>query len=130
MRRTMSTLVLAASLAACGSPFLGEPVTLLTGEPLGPGACYTFGATGELVVDPEYGTAIIIESWPHDHEKSPPIPVMWRPGFTARRTGTEVAVLDPAGQIVATTGRKYELEGGGWYGHPQPFFACGSVHQR
>jgi hypothetical protein len=41
-----------------------------------------------------------------------PMTVAWRPGFTARRSGSEVEVLDPQGIVVATTGRSYRFSGG------------------
>jgi hypothetical protein len=33
----------------------------------------------------------------------------WPRGFTARRAGSEVEVLDPSGNVVLTTGRRYRL---------------------
>ena len=134
MRRAAAALALALCLVGCDWMAIGERVELLTGDPLaggsGEGACYTNWTTGLLVVDAKYGTAIVIESFPGDPEGGATIPVMWRPGYTGRRSGSEVVVLDPAGSVVATTGNKYKLEGGGWYKDPQPFFACGFVIQQ
>ena len=61
------------------------------------------GMSGELVADDTNGTALA------------PLhkPVMWPPGFTARRVGSEVQVLDGLGRVVATTGQTYEIDGGG-----------------
>jgi len=36
---------------------------------------------------------------------------MWPPGFTGRRVGSEVAVFDTHGDLVATTGRSYSIAG-------------------
>jgi len=84
------------SLAGCG-PF-GEPVALLTG--VYPDMCYAggeTGATGPLVIDPTYGTSF-------DGR-----PVMWPVGFTGRRVGGQVEVLDAQGNVKATTGRTYHI---------------------
>lgn len=113
MKRAAGILALALMLVGCSSELPGrEQVRLLTGPPnAGPGnvGCFTFGVNGELIVDPTYGTAII--------DRGPggaggPTVVAWRPGFTAWRSGSEVAVFDPSGNIVAVTGRRYVLEGG------------------
>jgi hypothetical protein len=61
------------------------------------------GTSGLLVADETNGTAI------------GPLrkPVLWPPGFTARRVGSEVQVLEGLGRVVATTGQTYVLDGGG-----------------
>jgi hypothetical protein len=133
--------VLALGFWGCNAVLPGERVELLTGN--GPfkahrgplhGVCYTSAAVGPLVVDPEYGTAIT------DVPTLATAPVMWPPGFTGRRVGSEVVVYDPEGKVVATTGRSYRLEGGYWsetitptkenhyaFEGPRAFIACGSV---
>jgi hypothetical protein len=70
--------------------------------------CYTSYATGLLVADATYGTAIIYL----DVHAGRSGPVAWLPGFTARRAGAQVEVLDPDGHVVATTGHNYRLPGG------------------
>ena len=93
-----------------------------------------------LVVDPTYGTAIIAAKNVNSMVGLPEVPltVAWPAGFTARRSGSEVEVLDPQGNAVALTGRNYQLEGGlvlpgGSSGLHWPelrtnvFWACGSV---
>jgi hypothetical protein len=77
----------------------------------------------ELVVarlnaDPQYGTNIT-------RTDGTAMPVMWRPGYTARNIGSEVEVLDPNGRSVAVTGRTYNIEGG-TYG--STYIACGFVN--
>ena len=108
-------------VVGCGT----DPVPLLTGAPLAGGACFTNWAEGQLVADGNYGTAIV------DYDVGgTATPVAWRPGFTARRVASEVEVLDPAGHVVATTGRRYRIDGGyvdrgAWPGLPTPvFWAC------
>ena len=112
-------LVLAVTLAGCGAPVL-----LLTGTgglhaTVGMTACYTSFATGQLVPDPAYGTAII--------ETDRPVPVMWPDGYTGRQSGSEVEVLDKSGHVVARTGTVVRLEGGYWGESPRAFVACGYV---
>lgn len=136
-RRATTTLVLAMLVLGCGSPMLpGQPVALLTGDYQGmaaSGACFTYWVEGPLTVDPEYGTAIT-----DGDLATVPVPVMWRPGYTGRRVGSVVEVRDPAGNVVATTGRRYRIDGGYVDSDvllhaevippdPRAFFACGSV---
>ncbi|HET9853170.1 MAG TPA: hypothetical protein VFP56_11795 [Candidatus Limnocylindrales bacterium] len=109
--RGLKALTLAIWLAGCGS----QSVPLLTGTgPFSPDdhSCYLSYAVGMLVVDPNYGTAIIQEIG----DGSPPFatPVMWWPGFSGRRVGAEIEVLDEAGTTVAVTGRRYKIGGGTW----------------
>jgi hypothetical protein len=102
------TLALALCLPGCGSKEPpGEPVQLLTGAmPFDEDECTRNGdwIAQQLLVDPEYGTTFA--GWPDTRA-----PVMWRPGFTGRQVGSEVAVLDPDGNVVATTGRSYTIVG-------------------
>lgn len=95
-----------------------------------PQGCFTNWAEGPLVVDPKYGTAIIVGEVQ--------TPVAWRPGFTGQRVGSEVEVLDPQGNVVALTGHSYRIAGGyispgssgGWPGLPveHAFWACDFVN--
>ncbi len=114
MKQLAATLALALCLAGCG--FLrshGDPVQLLTGQPIGGSGCFAAVGSGLLVVDPTYGTAIIDNHLPSMVQlRDVPVTVAWRPGFTARRSGSEVEVLDPQGNVVATTGRNYTILGG------------------
>ena len=98
MRQLVAVFALALSLSAvgCASP-TGEPVQLLTGD-LG---CYAGGGQaveGSLIADPQYGTRFTGQ------------PVMWPVGFTAVRLGNgEVAVFNPDGKHIATTGKRYGI---------------------
>lgn len=106
MRRARTVVALAVCLLGCGP----TPVQLLTGGVPGyteSGGCFLGSEIGELVVDPKYGTAL----------KDDPgniVPVMWKPGFRGARVGSEVLVLEPFGNVVATTGRRYQMEGLYW----------------
>jgi hypothetical protein len=124
VRRIATALGLALSLLGCGSvaPTFrtappvepvrsappGEPVELLTGPlPFDEDECTPHTNVGELLVDPQFGTAQGMYGGGRDPIGS--YPVMWRPGFTGRRVGSEVVVVDPSGNLVATTGEWYEL---------------------
>jgi hypothetical protein len=114
MKRLVTTIAVVLGLVGCGPS--GGP--LLTGDPLGNGWCYLAEGGGRLVVDPSYGTAIIPPDGSTGTLSDRRI-VAWRPGYTARRSGPEVEVLDPQGRVVATTGRSYLLRGG--YADPGNF---------
>jgi len=71
-----------------------EPVALLTGVD----SCWAGGAPGDgglLTADAAHGTSLRGK------------PVMWPVGYSARRAGSEVEVLNAKGAVVATTGRVY-----------------------
>jgi hypothetical protein len=130
MGRATTALALALSLVGCGSAEAsGDPVQLITGVPPGMGGgCYTNSAVGPLIVDPTYGTAIT------DENGGGTTPVVWRPGFTGRRVGSEIVVRDSNGNVVATTGRTYKIAGGYVSGGPdwpelptRMFWACDFV---
>jgi hypothetical protein len=55
---------------------------------------------------------------------------MWPPGFTGRRVGSEVAVVDTNGNLVATTGQSYSIKGERLYpaaGNDHAIFRSGRV---
>jgi hypothetical protein len=117
--KQLATVVvaLALCLVGCGLlPHHGDPVQLLAGPPgydYSASSCFAANVSGLLVVDPTYGTAIVANNHPSMLGLSDvPVTVAWRPGFTARRSGSEVEVLDPQGNVVATTGRSYQFWGG------------------
>jgi hypothetical protein len=102
MRQAALLLALLGFLAACAP---GEPVALLTSGPeLG---CYVANTTGLLIGDPQAGTAIVSE----DMSRTT-VPVRWPAGYTGRKSGDQVEVLDASGHVVARTGQRYELLGG------------------
>jgi len=121
MKSTVGAILLVAmTVLGCGllPQRSGDVLPLLTGlDPelagkTGQIACYTNSAAGPVVIDPRYGTAIIDKDLNHDN--TIPMPIMWRPGFTGRRVGSEIAVYDPQGSLVAITGRSYRIEGAGY----------------
>jgi hypothetical protein len=130
MKRVFVAALLAGAMVGCASPgaTLGEPVELLVGAPSAGEACSNVNwIEGQLVADPTYGTAVT-----SDFYSQRIVPVMWRRGYTGRRSGSEVAVLDPGGKVVAVTGHRYRMEGGSVGGNPDggppfSFWACGSV---
>lgn len=107
--RLLVALVLGLVVIGCSAP--EAPVPLLTGvDPaIGPDTneCWLNSASGVLTVDPTYGTAINNDAPFHSFT----MPVMWRPGFTARQVDGHIEVLDPTGTVVAVTGRKYVIPG-------------------
>ena len=115
MTKQLATIVLALALCLVGCgwlPPLSDPVQLITGPPHHNG-CFAADVSGLLVVDPTYGTAIAGNHHPSMvNLGDEPVTVAWRPGFTARRSGSEVEVVNPQGFVVATTGRSYRFLGG------------------
>jgi hypothetical protein len=105
MKRVASAAAVVLVLVGCWWLFL-RPVPLLTGI----FQCFVNNTGGQLVVDPTNGTAII------ETGSTVPVTVGWPSGFTGRRVGSEVEVLDPQGTVVAVTGHNYWI--GGAYARP------------
>lgn len=103
MRRIVTSLALALSLLGCDARVLPwDQVRLRTSDTDTTVGCFLAGREGELIVDPELGLAW--RAGPDDIR-----PVIWPRGFTGRRVGTNVEVLDRDGEVVATTGWKGEI---------------------
>ena len=123
-------LVLVALVVLFGWP-VGLPVDIKHGQLPGssgsfgdPGdviGCYTSGTTGDLVNDPSAGI-VIVEQGGYRHV------VDWPPGWTGRRSGSEVEVLDDTGNFVVRTGTKVSLLGGYLPNPEQDFLACYGSH--
>jgi hypothetical protein len=99
-------------LLGCGAKVPpGEPVQILTGAmPFDEDECSADSyVASELIVDPGYGTALA------GYAGGPRVPVMWPEGFTGRRVGSEVAVVDSDGSLVAMTGQSYSVQGNRLY---------------
>lgn len=99
--------------------WFGPDVALRTGglsSTTGAVGCYTSGTIGELVADPVAGTAIIERSGRR-------IPVTWPKGWTGRRSGWEVEVVDASDAVVLRTGTRVSLMGG--YHTDGSFLTCG-----
>ena len=124
-------LAIALGLAV-GVAVVGLPVTILTGYGgIGPityssdRGCYLSSISAKLVTDPTYGTAVI-EHDPTGLDRH--LPVMWLPGDTARRSGSEVEILDRTGSVIARTGQAWQIEGGYYgVGDVRIWVACGYV---
>ena len=103
MLRVVPTLVLALGLLGCASKApTSEPVPLLTVE--------TQTSFGSCVLDLFYVADVIADptsGGPTDAATGESF--AWPKGFTARRTGSEVEVFDPAGNVVLMTGRRYRV---------------------
>lgn len=109
---TPSAVILLALIAgACGPapestiPLSLAPnaVPLLTQAGGGIG-CAANLVEGDLVIDATAGTAII--------DAGVRKPIRWPFGYTGRRRGAEVEVLDSAGNVVAVTGTRVSIGGG------------------
>jgi hypothetical protein len=82
-----------------------------------------------MVPDPQFGTAIT------DFASGRSIPVMWRPGFSGRRKGSDVVVFDASGSVVAETSHGYRIQGTYWpplsaddgATSSTVWYACGSI---
>ena len=150
MTRAIAALGLLLSLIGCTTAPTaeppapsGNPVQLMTYFNENP--CRHQLAKG-LLLPGAYGTDIRVvptevAAWPSPSPGTATVPVQWPLGFTGQRlVGGEIAVLNGAGKVVATTGRSYWLEGGwlvgqafGPPGEPPPpprvagFVACGDT---
>ena len=148
--RIAAAVILAGCLLGCSDKAApsGDPVELLTGTmPFDADECTDGGALAVLIVDSKYGTALDRE---YGTSPTGPVPVMWPPGFTGRRVGGAVVVVDPKGRAVAETGQSYLFSGnvlirapvGGWPNRedrkyrrgwvnsligPDMFYACGAA---
>ena len=112
--------------AGCSPQPAGEPFALVhSEEPKHRECSLGWTVTGRLVIDPNGGTAIVVEGFNYDNGTvGDTSPVWWWPNFTGRRVGNEVEIVDPAGFVVATTGQRYEIYLAFPPGGP-PYVVCG-----
>ena len=96
-RRIAITFALALCLLACGTE-KGDPVPLVTDETQEGGGCWLLHVVVDVVADPATGTPSVKDSG---------AALQWPRGYSARRAGNEVEVLDAAGSVVLTTGGRY-----------------------
>jgi hypothetical protein len=124
--RMTAALALALILAGCAStPAPSLPpgaVYLLTWSPASSDAtgCYTLPHQGGTSVDPTYGTELTVTS---SVLASGTYVLAWPQGYTARRVGDEVQVLDDSGKVRAVTGQAIDT-GRGSAGS----FEAGEIH--
>jgi hypothetical protein len=99
MRQVAVSLAVGALLLGCGS-LRGEqvPLVITDGEVFGDG-CVLLYEVVDVIADPTSGTVVKGGGWP----------LRWPKGYTGRRVGSEVQVLDPAGNVVLTTGGRYRI---------------------
>ncbi|MEO8469045.1 MAG: hypothetical protein ABI573_05190 [Chloroflexota bacterium] len=97
MRRVLIALAMAASMVGCGSA-KSDQVPLLTVE-TDDVCCWLLYEVVDVIANPALGPVI----------KGSGAPLRWPRGYTAWRVGAEVKVLDPAGNVVLTTGGRYWL---------------------
>ena len=106
-RRMAAAASVALGLVVVVSLAQPDRVHLVTGDP----ASYTFGADGAPMVQcsdlPMIGTLIADADVGTTFQDGQP--AKWLPGYSGRRVGSEVEVLDWTGKVVATTGRKYQM---------------------
>lgn len=103
------------ALAACTLGQVDGPVAIMTGSE--GGACALARVGGVLVEDPKSGLAF---KWDGAN-----MPVVFPYGYTARRVGGVVFLIDPSGRVVGREGD--EVHGGGAYGPDRVFVQCGLV---
>ncbi len=99
----MTMLALALCLLGCDALARSEPVEVRTSVTDTLDAqCYLAGTAAELILDPSVGLA-----WrfgPDDIR-----PVIWPRGYTARRVGSEIQVVNRDGLVIARSGRVVEF---------------------
>lgn len=113
MRRVALSVALVLSLLGCdmggasapSAPPASGPVPLVTVETptsFGVGQCVLdLRYVADVIADPQSGTPIDAATGKSF--------LAWPKGFTARRAGSEVEVLDVAGNVVLVTGRRYRV---------------------
>ena len=114
-RRAIAALVVAASLAACSVGLPDGSVTIRTGSK--GGACALAAVGGVLIGDTSAGLAF---RGPNGN-----VPVVFPYGYTARRVGGVVFLIDPVGRVVAREGD--EVRGAGAFASDRVFLQCGLV---
>jgi hypothetical protein len=110
----MWLIALAPALQGCA--LLSQPVALaVRDDPFTP-ACHTSFTVGTLVPDAKMGTAIVQDA----DQGGGTIPIRWPAGFTGRRVGGVIEVLNNDGAVIARTGEHDKFLGGygedGWRG--------------
>ena len=105
MRLLAVAMLLLVGAAGCmGAPSVGPDTVLLKGRIDG-SHCRASFTVGTLVAQ-AIGIGI-------QREDGKVLDIYWPDGFTGRRAGTEVEILDGMGRVVAATGQRYKLRGGG-----------------
>lgn len=98
----MIMLALALCLLGCNALARPEPIEVRTSDTDTLDGCYLAGTAAELILDPNAGLA-----WrfgPDDIR-----PVIWPRGYTARRVGSEIQVVNRDGLVIVRSGRVVEF---------------------
>ena len=111
LRLAIALLLVLGAAGCMGTPSPGPDTVLLKGRIDGE-ECHSGSTVGTLVAN-TIGVSI------RRDEDGQVVDVYWPGGFTGRRAGTEVEILDDGGRVVARTGQKYKLLGSG-----DPVLAC------
>jgi hypothetical protein len=126
VRRAIEAVVMALALAACSIGAVPTPdpaviaVPTQPPQPSGtPAACMASSIDGRLVADERWGVALVDGNGTIRK-------VIWPNGYSARRDIAHVALLDPAGAVVAVTGQDLHIEGGET-GSDGTWLACGAI---
>ena len=108
-------VVLVGLVLACGAI---DPLRLSTGTAPDPLFCsYLSYGQGEFVEDAVHGTAVKNENGTYA--------LIWPVGFTARRSGEGIEVVNTIGEVIAVTGHKYRFIGASWGSPPGPIWTGG-----
>jgi hypothetical protein len=98
-----SAFALTIGVASCsGGSFV--PLNYLSASN-GPHVCFLPGFSGTLEDDPTAGFVF-------DTQYGDRIPVLWQPGWTARKSGSVIEVIDSWGTVFARTGGAFSPNGG------------------
>jgi hypothetical protein len=101
MKRVLATLGLALVVLGCGEQGVQVPLNVEDPWPQANAddvSCLWSFRVVDVLADPATGTPIAAGDCK---------PLHWPTGFAAWRAGTEVVILDPAGEVVLTTGSRY-----------------------
>ena len=102
-RLISSIFALALVLLGCDALAGSGRIDVRTSDTDAPVAqCYLAGAAAELVLDP--GVGVAWKFGPDDIR-----PVIWPRGYTARRVGSEIQVLNREGTVIARSGSRVEF---------------------
>jgi hypothetical protein len=99
----MTMLALALCLLGCDALAQSEPIEVRTSDSGTLDAqCYLAGTAAELILDPSIGLA-----WRFGRDDIRR--VIWPRGYTARRVGSEIQVVNRDGLVIARSGKVVEF---------------------
>ena len=104
-RLALAMLLILAAAGCTGGPSASADTVALKGRIDG-SHCHAGFTDGTLVAQ-AIGVGMLRD------EDGRIVDIYWPDGFTGRRAGTEIDILDGSGRVVARTGQRYKLLGGG-----------------